>query len=206
MNTNFEVVKDVMLSRGSVKRYDTYEMPKEELDELLTLAASAPSAWNLQHWRYLAIQSEEAKQRLLPIAYSQVQVTESSVVIVILGDTEANQAAPLVYGEELKQGHMTQAVHDMFLGQIEGAYQNKQYARDAAFSNASLSAMQLMLAAKAKGFDTCAMGGFNKEALVKEFNIPDRYVPVMIITVGKAAQPARPTSRLNLDTVVLETL
>ncbi|TCP70362.1 nitroreductase family protein [Baia soyae] len=206
MNANFQAVKEVMLSRGSVKRYDTYEMPKEELDELLILAASAPSAWNIQHWRYLAFQSEEAKQRLLPIAYNQIQVTESSVVIAILGDVEANQGARLVYDEDLKQGEITQAVYDRTLGQIDGAYQNKQYARDAAFLNASLSAMQLMLAAKAKGFDTCAMGGFNSQSLVKEFNIPDRYVPVMLITIGKAAQPARPTSRLSLDKVVLETL
>ncbi|SDY58389.1 nitroreductase family protein [Thermoactinomyces sp. DSM 45892] len=206
MNTNFQAVKEVMLSRGSVKRYDTYEMPKEELDELLTLASSAPSAWNLQHWRYLAIQSEEAKQRLLPIAYNQIQVTESSVVIAILGDTEANKAARLVFGEALEQGELTQEIYDRTIGQIDGAYQNHQFARDAAFSNASLSAMQLMLAAKAKGFDTCAMGGFNKEALIKQFNIPDRYVPVMLITIGKAAQPARPTGRLNLDTVLLETL
>ncbi|MDQ0416458.1 nitroreductase [Croceifilum oryzae] len=206
MNPNFQAVKEVMLSRGSVKRYDTYEMPKEELDELLTLAASAPSSWNIQHWRYLAIQSEEAKQRLLPIAYNQIQVTESSVVIVILGDMEANKGARIVYDEDLAQGELTQEIYDRTLGQIDGAYQNKQYARDAAFLNASLSAMQLMLAAKAKGFDTCAMGGFNSASLVKEFNIPDRYVPVMLITIGKAAQPARPTNRLDLDTLVLETL
>ncbi len=51
------------------------------------------------------------------------------------------------------------------------------------FSNASLAAMQLMLAAKATGWDTCAIGGFNPQALTEEFNVSSRYVPIMLITM-----------------------
>ncbi len=43
------------------------------------------------------------------------------------------------------------------------------------FFNASLAAMQLMLAAKATGWDTCAIGGFNPQALTEEFNVSSRY-------------------------------
>lgn len=206
MSNHFEVVKENMLARHSVKRYDTYNMPKEELDEILTLAASAPSSWNLQHWRYLVIQSEEAKQRLLPIAYNQVQVTEASAVIAILGDIEANKTAHTLYGEAVKQGFLSQEIHDTLIKQIDGAYQNPQTARDEAILNASLSAMQLMLAAKAKGLDTCPMGGFNRAAFVKEFNVPSRYIPVMIISLGKPAQQARPSGRMGLEQLVLESV
>ncbi len=41
--------------------------------------------------------------------------------------------------------------------------------------------MQLMLAAKATGWDTCAIGGFNPQALTEEFNVSSRYVPIMLI-------------------------
>jgi nitroreductase len=64
--------------------------------------------------------------------------------------------------------------------------------------------MQLMLAAKAKGYDTCPMGGFDKQALIKELNIPDRYIPVMMITIGKAAAPAHASSRFSLEKLVTE--
>ncbi len=50
--------------------------------------------------------------------------------------------------------------------------------------------MRLMLAAKAKGYDTCAIGGFNKEQFVKEFDVSERFVPVMLISIGKAVKPA----------------
>ncbi|SID53473.1 Putative NAD(P)H nitroreductase yodC [Mycobacteroides abscessus subsp. abscessus] len=50
---------------------------------------------------------------------------------------------------------MTEEIKQILIKQVEGAYKDKSKARDAAFSNASLAAMQLMLAAKAKGLDTC---------------------------------------------------
>ena len=90
------------------------------------------------------------------------------------------------------------------IGQVEKAYQNDRFARDEAFLNAGFAAMQLMLAAKAKGYDTCPIGGFNREKFVEEFRVPDRYAPVMLITIGKAAAPARPTTRLPLDQVVVK--
>ena len=66
---------------------------------------------------------------------------------------------------------------------IESAYAREQFPRDA-FSNASLATMQLMLATKATGWDTCAIGGFNPQALTDEFNVSSRYVPIMLITIG----------------------
>ncbi|KPC72570.1 NAD(P)H nitroreductase [Thermoactinomyces vulgaris] len=197
---------EVMLARGSVRKYQKgVEMPQADLEEILTLAAKAPSSWNLQHWRYLVISSPEQKQKLLPIAYNQEQVVDACVTVAVLGDLEANKTGHQIYGEALKEGHITQQIHDTMISQIDGAYTNNpQFARDEAIMNASLSAMQLMLAAKAKGYDTCPMGGFNRQALIEEFNIPARYVPVMLISVGKAEAPARPTNRLPLDQLVIQ--
>lgn len=199
-----EVLAQIMRSRHSVKKYQPdVAIPKEELEEMLALASTAPSSWNLQHWRYLVITSQEAKERLLPIAYHQRQVVDSSATVVILGDLEANKAAYDVYGKALADGLITEKVHDTLIQQIEGAYQNPQIGRDEAILNASLAAMQLMLAAKAKGYDTCPMGGFDDQALIKELNIPARFIPVMLLVVGKAAQSAHPTERFSLDTSVV---
>ena len=200
----FDVLAEIMRSRHSVKKYQPgVSIPKEELEEMLALTSTAPSSWNLQHWRYLLITSQEMKEKILPIAYNQRQVVDSSVTVVILGDLEANKAAHDVYGQSLADGFITQKVHDTLISQIEGAYQNPQVGRDEAILNASLAAMQLMLAAKAKGYDTCPMGGFNDQALIEEWKIPSRYIPVMLIVIGKAATPARPTARFDLDTSIV---
>jgi nitroreductase len=205
MDTSLQDFTAVINQRHSVKQYDpTYKMSRDEIKELLELTAKAPSSWNLQHWKFLVFDEQEAKEKLLPIAYNQQQVVQASIVVAILGDLEANKNAERVYSEAVKAGYMPAEIKERLVGQIEQAYAgNPHVARDEAIRNASLAAMQLMLAAKAKGLDTCPMGGFDPAKLVEQFNIPDRYLPVMLISVGKAAQPARPSSRFPLDEVIV---
>lgn len=205
MNPNHcDVLTEIIRSRHSVKKYQPgVIIPQQELEEMLDLASTAPSSWNLQHWRYVVVTSQEVKDRILPIAYNQKQVIESSATVVILGDMEANKAAYDVYDPPLADGVITKQVHDSLINQIESVYRDPQTRRDEAILNASLAAMQFMLIAKAKGYDTCAMRGFDNEALIRELAIPSRYTPIMLIVIGKAAAPARHTSRLGLDTSVV---
>lgn len=74
---------------------------------------------------------------------------------------------------------------DRKASQIKGVYQDKTYALAAAHSNASLAAMQLMLAAKGKGWDTCPMVGFDKERFIKEFNVDERYTLLCSLRLEK---------------------
>ncbi|MCH5584815.1 nitroreductase family protein [Shimazuella sp. AN120528] len=203
-STQYDVLKEIMLTRGSVKSYDaTHVMPEEEINELLTLASSAPSSWNLQHWRYLVISKPEQKQKMLPVAYGQKQVVEASIVVAILGDLEAYRTAHQIYGDAVEQGIMTRELRDNLVSQIEGAYADKLRAQMDSTLNCGLTAMQLMLTAKSMGYDSCPMGGFNPQKLIQEFNVPERYFPVLLVSIGKAAQPARPSSRLSLNELVI---
>ena len=90
--------------------------------------------------------------------------------------------------------------------QIEEAYaevESSSYRRDEAIRNASLAAMQLMLAVKAKGLDSGPMVGFDADAFVKAFHVPARFIPVLLVAIGKAAKPARPTSRLPVEQTIV---
>ncbi|MDU0204086.1 MULTISPECIES: nitroreductase family protein [Paenibacillus] len=197
-------VLKVLEDRHSVKQYQAgHQMPKADLEQLLISTSQAPSAWNLQHWKLVVIDDQAQKEKLLPIAYGQKQVVESSVVIAVLGDLEANKNAELVFGPAVEAGHLPKEVKDTLVAQIENVYQYPQVARDEAIRNASLAAMQLMIAAKAMGYDTCPMGGYDAAKFVEAFNVPARYVPVMLISVGLAATPARPSGRLSLDQITV---
>ncbi|WP_442601585.1 nitroreductase family protein [Paenibacillus sp. KN14-4R] len=200
------LAEEVMRARHSVKHYDSeYQMPEQDLKEILELATLAPSSNNLQHWRFLVITDQEVKQKVLPIAYGQRQVVDSSAVVVVLGDLEAGQYVETIYGPILESGAIDQAMYDRLVGGVKSLYDNPNNAgvvRDEAIRNSSLASMQLMLAAKAKGYDTCPMMGFNWNQLKEELNIPDRYVPSMMITIGKAKLPARQSIRFTLEQVV----
>lgn len=193
---------DVINTRASIRAYDPdVKISKEDLTQILELATKAPSAWNLQHWHFTVFHSDESKQKLLPIAFNQDQIVKASAVVAILGDVKANLNGDAVYGPLAEAGYITEEIKDNLLGQINRAYTNESYPREAALTNASLAAMQLMIAAKAKGFDTCAIGGFNKGKFAEAFEIDSRYVPIMLITVGKSVKPAHQSGRFPVSEV-----
>ncbi|KAB7704894.1 nitroreductase family protein [Bacillus aerolatus] len=190
-------------SRRSTKVYDpAVEISESELTGLLAVAGRAPSAWNLQQWHFLIFNNEDTQGRLLPIAYNQQQIVESSAVICVLADLEGHKNIDPVFDPSVAAGEMTPELKEILAGQINGAYKREEYPRDAAILNSSLAAMQFMLAAKSSGWDTCPIGGFNGAALMKEFNVSSRYLPTMLITIGKALKEARATDRLPLESII----
>lgn len=193
-----------LFARHSVRSYRKEPIPEADLKTILEAAAAAPSAWNLQHWKFLLVEKEADKAKLLPIAFNQKQIAESSVTVAILGDTEANRNAEPVYTQAVNAGLMPQEVADRITGGIQDAYAQRgsEFGRDHAFMNASLAAMQLMIAAKALGYDSVPMSGFDADRLSQEFRIPSRYVPVMLISIGKGAEPGKPSTRLPLEQLI----
>lgn len=201
----------VIRERHSVRYFDpTHRISEQEIKQLLELAGSAPSSWNLQHWKFVAFTDMDAKHKLLPAANGQRQVVDASVTVAVLGDLEANRNAAAVYGPVMEGGpedaYAGYASSRILFDQIDKAYAvdaSSPYRRDEAIRNASLAAMQLMLAAKAMGLDSGPMVGFDADAFVKAFHVPPRYIPVLLVAIGKAVKPARPTTRFPVEQTIV---
>jgi nitroreductase len=56
---------------------------------------------------------------------------------------------------------------------------------------------------QAFGYDSVPIGGFDPQGLVKEFNISSRYIPVLLIAIGKKVKNAHPTARFLVDDITL---
>src|SRR6202022_2306487 len=105
--TKDPLFSDVIRGRRSVRSYDTsVNLSHEEIKELLAEAMLAPSSGNLQPTRFLVIDSEELKQKLLPIANNQSQIIEASAIIVVLGDTDFYKKADQIFGSAVDKGYM----------------------------------------------------------------------------------------------------
>lgn len=62
---------NIVLERRSVKVYNPeVKISREELSEILAKASRAPSAINMQPWRFLVIDSAEGKEKLAPWPHS----------------------------------------------------------------------------------------------------------------------------------------
>lgn len=205
--TLIKSLSEIIKERHSVRKYDsTYIISQEEIKDMLKEATQAPSSSNLQPWRFIVIQDQEAKKELRAIANNQEQVETASAVIAVLGDKEMYKSVEDVYRSAYEAGFMDEANMNRL---IEGTNKTYPFAPEEVLKNiasfdAGLVSMQLMLIAKDKGYDTVPMGGFDKEKFVKMFNVSDRLFPIVLISVGKAEAPAFNTTRLPLEDVLIE--
>lgn len=194
----------VLQERRSVRHYDSsVKISRDELEELLDEAIKAPSSSNLQPWRFLVIDDQSLKEKLLPIAFNQQQVVDAAAIVAVLGDMEGYKQAESIYQDAVDAGFMTVEAKETLVGNINRRYADRdpQVTKEILLVDAGLVSMQLMLAAKARGYDTVPMGGYNTEQFKQAFSIPDRYVSVMLIAIGKAAQPGHKTTRLPVDQI-----
>lgn len=174
--------------RISANRFDaSARLSEAEVEELVAAATEAPSSYNIQHWRFVAVTETGDKERLKALAYNQQKVADAAVTFIVLGDLRGHEKLPEILGRSVEAGIIDQATADGWVAAANAAYADERFARDEAIRSASLAAMTLILAAEDRGLASGPMIGFDPEGVKREFGIPDRYVPVMLITVGPAA-------------------
>ncbi|PTU85255.1 nitroreductase family protein [Staphylococcus pasteuri] len=197
---------DVLKGRRSVKVFDTeHKISHEEMDDIIQKATKAPSSVNMQPWRLIVVDSDEGKEKILPsFGKNSRQVNTSSAMIIIFGDLKNYEKAEQIYGDAVSKNHMTEEIKDKMLSWVLPHYKglSRKGMKDIVNIDSSLMAMQLMLVAKSHGYDTNAIGGFDKANIANVLGIDsDRFVPVVAIAIGKGAQEAHESVRLPLDDV-----
>jgi nitroreductase len=197
---------EIVKGRRSIRNYDTnVKISKEEMTQILEEATLAPSSVNMQPWRFLVIDSEEGKATLAPLAkFNQVQVETSSAVIAVFGDMKAIDQLENIYDTAVEKGLMPQEVRDRQVPAIQGMYENVPASalKDSILIDSGLVSMQLMLVARAHGYDTNPIGGYEKDQIAEAFGMEkDRYVPVMLLSIGKAVDTGYPSVRLPINDI-----
>ncbi len=173
---------EIVLGRRSVKVYDPeVKISREEMTEILTEATRAPSAINMQPWRFLVIDSAEGKEKLAPLAsFNQSQVLTSSAVIAVFYDANNMEYMDEIYGKAVELGYMPQDIMESNLQQAKSYYANISSSdlRDMNLIDSGIVSMQLMLVARAHGYDTNPMAGYDKERIAEVFGLDkDRFQP-----------------------------
>ncbi len=199
---------DIVLGRRSVKAYDpAVKISREEMTVILEKASRAPSSVNMQPWRFLVIDSEEGKAKLAPLAkFNQTQVLTSSAVIAVFIDMKNSDYMDDISAKSVELGYMPQEVREMMMNNYKPYYDNISQAdlRDVNLIDAGLASMQLMLIARAHGYDTNPIGGYEKAQIAEAYGMDkERYQPVMLISIGKAATEGRESYRLPVETTTI---
>jgi len=184
MNT----VSDIIKTRRSANKFiPGVELDNETIQDLFELMPLVPSCFNLQHTKYHVVVNQEKKLEIFQAAGRQYKIELASGVIIVTGNMDAYKDAERIYNGTLMLGILQQFEYNAVIEQIHGLYESRgqQFMHDEALRNASLSAMQFMLLAKEKGWDTCPMIYFDPQKVGEILSLPENEIPVLMITIGK---------------------
>ncbi|WP_374284895.1 nitroreductase family protein [Lactococcus sp.] len=181
---------EIMSGRKSVRVYDeNVKISNEEFLEMFEEAALAPSSVNMQPWHFMVLASEQVKAEILPfMRFNGKQTETSAAMILILGDTQADENNEKIY----RQLPLPKEIQDKYIAgnAAEYATYTAQKRIDIANIDGGLVAMNLILVAREHGYDTNPIGGFDRDKICALLNIDaTRFVPVMFLAIGKALEP-----------------
>lgn len=163
---------EVLARRRSVRHFNAkLSVSDEDIRALLEAAVSAPTAGNIQPWRFTVVRSLEMREKLAA-ALSQRWATSAPVVIVVSLDPRPCAAR---YGD---RGEYLYGIQD-----TAAAVEN------------------ILLAAVDRGLASCWIGAFAEDAVRDALGIQSPLTPVAILPVGHSAESAARPARRPLSEV-----
>jgi nitroreductase len=192
-------VPEAIATRRSIRKYTDQAVPQQDLDTILKLAGLAPSAWNIQPWRFAVVTNPEVKAKLKAAAYGQGQIESAPVVLVVYSDMQhalANLEDVLHPGLPVEQRAGSIAgILNAFAGQTT----EEQEAWGA--GQTYIAVGYLSLAARSLGYDTSLMLGFNPEQVKEILDLPAHVRIPALIPLGVAAEEGFPHFRYETSKI-----
>lgn len=187
-------------SRHSIRRYADRPVSGDDLTQLLEAAGRAPSAYNVQPWRWVAVRDRELKTRLQAAAYGQPQVGAAPVLLVLYTDTlDALENIEETFSPTLPADKAagTKAHLLTTLGAQSEADRETWGA-----GQSYIALGYLLLIAESMGLGTSPMLGFDPEQVKSILGLPAHARVPALVAVGYPAEEGFDSPRHAVERVV----
>jgi nitroreductase len=172
-------VKEIIAQRRSIRRYLDKPVEREIIAECLEAARLAPSADNVQPWRFLVIDDPDLKERFSREVFSGIYSVskfagKAPVLILILARLD-------IIAHRI--GKQIQNVHFYLI-------------------DTGIAGEHIVLQAEELGLGTCWVGWFNPRKARKVLNIPRKYKIVSLLSLGYCeTKPRKEKKRKRLEDI-----
>jgi len=151
-------------SRRSIRKYMDVPIEAEKIGNILNAGRLAPSAGNVQDWKFIFVTEKELRKQLAEACMQQYWMEVAPVHIVICAKPAMSER---MYG---KRGQELYSIQ-----------------------NSAAAAMSMILAAHDQGLGSCWVSAFDELMVRRVLSIPEDVRPMVILTFGYAdEQPAKP--------------
>lgn len=192
-------VKQAAESRHSVRKYKSDPIPDDVIRDMVRVAGLAPSPWNLQPWRLIAVKDQETKDKLMEAAYGQKQVGGSAVTFVLytdMNDTMETVEETVHPGMADRLEEQARTIRETFEKMDRSSFH--WWGRAQAYTFMGF----LMLEAESRGYATSGMLGFDPAAVKKMFDLPDHVEIPALVAMGVPDEEGFPHHRHPVDRIL----
>jgi nitroreductase len=186
-------------TRRSVRVYTDQPVTDETVTELLALAGRAPSAFNLQPWRFVVVRDPSVKAALAAAAYGQKQVMGAPVVIAIYADMEDT----MQHLDEIVHPDLPADKRADTLAMLNASFGSMPQEARANWANgqANIALGYLLLLAKAQGLGTSPMLGFEADKVKAALDIPASATVTALVSLGYPGEEGFVSHRHDVERI-----
>lgn len=162
---------DLFGNAHTAYRFTDEPVTDEELHAIYDTIKWAPTSMNVSPLRIVAVRSDQARARLLPLvaSFNTVKVESAPVTLIVAADTDFREHLPRLISYKPDAAQM--------FADDDARAQN-------AIFNTTIQIGYLILGIRAHGLDAGPMLGFNKAGVNAEFFPDGRHQSVVLINVG----------------------
>jgi nitroreductase len=197
-----QALLDIFRRRHACHQFrDDQSIAQDDLGFILEAGRLSPSSFGLEQWKFIVLSAAQDKLDMQAACFQQPQVGSASAIVVILARlAELNPDAD----------HVMRLLQREYPGEaFETALKNYQAFHAAtdvkawSVAQCHIAAANMMTAAAGIDLDSCAIGGFDPDQVMRLLGIdPTLYEPALILALGHCARGPGEKLRLPLDELV----
>ncbi len=166
-------VSEAIRKRRSIKRYLDIPIEWEKIGSILDSGRLAPSAGNLQPWKFLVVTNPEGRKKIAESCFQQYWMQSAPVHIIICAELNKMNRFYGVRGERLYS-----------------------------VQSCAVAAENMLLEAVNQGLAGSFISAFDEEMIKRHFKMPDFARPQVVLTIGFAGEEVPSPPKYTLNDVV----
>lgn len=155
MKEEVPTVLEAIKSRRSIRKYLDLPLEFEKVGCILDAGRMAPSAGNLQGWKFVLVVHPEKRLQVAEACLQQYWVATAPVLIIVCAEPNKSERYYGKRGEELYS-----------------------------LLDAGAAVENMLLAAHGQGLGACWVSAFDDAMLRRAVGVPDNARPIAVVTVG----------------------
>jgi len=194
--------KQIVMQRYAARKFDGRRIDDAKVEELLEMIRYACSGLNLQPWKIKVIADQALKDKLVHASHGQQQVSNCSHLLVFCANTDVESHMNMIVDQMRKSGAPEESIkHIEEMAKGVQTMMTKEQLLAFVQAQVYLPLSNAIHGAKALGFDSCPMTGFDPAEYARILGLPSNLIPTAVCPIGYAVDAPTPKFRLPKEEI-----